>query len=61
LTVPDAAGLKLAVEEILLRVEVLPWDSAAAEHYAQLRATLEAQGEPMGNMDMMIAAHALAE
>jgi tRNA(fMet)-specific endonuclease VapC len=57
---PDTAKLKLAVEEILLRVEVLPWDSAAAEHYAQLRATLEAQGEPMGNMDMMIAAHALA-
>lgn len=56
---PEAAKLKLAVEEFLLRVEVLPWDSEAAQHYAQLRATLEAKGEPMGNLDMMIAAQAV--
>ena len=57
---PDATKLKLAVEEFLLRVEVLPWDSEAAQHYARLRATLERDGEPMGNLDMMIAAQALA-
>jgi tRNA(fMet)-specific endonuclease VapC len=52
--------LEVVVEEFLLRVQVLAWDSAAARHYAQLRATLEEKGEPMGNLDMMIAAQALA-
>jgi tRNA(fMet)-specific endonuclease VapC len=57
---PEAVRLKVAVEEFLLRVEPLPWDSKAAGHYADVRATLERQGKPMGNLDMMIAAHALA-
>jgi tRNA(fMet)-specific endonuclease VapC len=54
------AHLKLAVDEFLLRVEILPWDSDAAEHYAALRSALEDSGTPMGNLDMMIAAQALA-
>jgi tRNA(fMet)-specific endonuclease VapC len=57
---PDAARLQLAVEEFLLRVEVLPWESTAAAHYAALRSGFEDAGTPMGNLDMMIAAHALA-
>lgn len=57
---PEAARLKLAVEEFLLRVDVLPWDSDAAKQYAEIRAGLEREGKPMGNLDMMIAAHALA-
>ena len=57
---PEAVRLKTAIEEFLLRVEVLPWDSEAARHYALIRATLERTGEPMGNLDMMIAAQALA-
>lgn len=57
---PDAGRLKLAVEEFLLRVQVLPWDSDAARHYALVRAALEGEGEPMGNLDVMIAAQALA-
>jgi len=57
---PNAKALSKAVEEFLLRVQVMPWDSAAARHYARIRATLELQGEPMGNFDMMIAAQALA-
>ncbi len=56
----EAVKLKIVVEEFLLRVEVLPWNSEAAQHYARLRATLEKEGEPMGNLDMMIAAQALA-
>jgi tRNA(fMet)-specific endonuclease VapC len=58
---PEAVELKRVVEEFLLRVEILPWDSEAARRYAQLRAALERHGEPMGNMDLMIAAQALAE
>jgi|ERR1700733_13190885 tRNA(fMet)-specific endonuclease VapC len=57
---PKALKLGSAVEEFLLRVEVLPWDSRAARRYAQLRAALEEHGEPVGNLDLMIAAHALA-
>ncbi len=57
---PDAARLRIAVEEFLLRVEILPWDSDSARHYADLRAALEDAGTPMGNLDMMIAAQALA-
>jgi tRNA(fMet)-specific endonuclease VapC len=56
----SATKLAFVVEEFLLRVDVLAWNSAAARHYARLRATLEKQGEPMGNLDMMIAAQALA-
>jgi len=58
---PEAKQLKTAVEEFLLRVESQPWDSDAAKHYASLRAALEREGEPMGNLDMMIAAQALAK
>jgi tRNA(fMet)-specific endonuclease VapC len=57
---PAAARLETAVEEFLLRVEILPWDSTAARHYAAIRGALERAGEPMGNLDMMIAAQALA-
>jgi tRNA(fMet)-specific endonuclease VapC len=57
---PEAAQLKIAVDEFLLRVEALPWDSTAARYYADVRAALERSGAPMGNLDMMIAAHALA-
>jgi tRNA(fMet)-specific endonuclease VapC len=57
---PEAVKLKTAVGEFLLRVDVLPWDSAAAEQYAEVRADLERTGKPMGNLDLMIAAHALA-
>jgi len=57
---PEAARLKIAGEEFLLRVEVLPWDSEAAQHYAHVRAALEREGTTVGNLDLMIAAHALA-
>ncbi|HEV2421946.1 MAG TPA: type II toxin-antitoxin system VapC family toxin [Candidatus Acidoferrales bacterium] len=56
----EAVRLKTAVDEFLLRVDSLPWDSNAARQYADLRAALEFAGTPMGNLDMMIAAHALA-
>jgi tRNA(fMet)-specific endonuclease VapC len=57
---PHAAKLGIVVEEFLRRIEVLPWDSAAAQHYARLRAALEENGEPMGNLDLMIASQGLA-
>jgi tRNA(fMet)-specific endonuclease VapC len=57
---PEATRLQAVVNEFLLRVAIQPWDSTAARHYGTLRATLESQGRPIGNLDMMIGAHALA-
>ncbi len=57
---PDAKHLPLAVKEFLLRVEILPLGSDAAEAYAQLRTACENEGKPLGNMDMLIAAHSVA-
>ena len=37
-----------------------PWDSQPARRHADLRAAVEIAGTPMGNLDMMIVAHALA-
>src|ERR1700733_9256527 len=51
--IPGARKLAVALEEFLLHLEILPWDSACARQYAELRASLEGAGEPMGNMDMM--------
>jgi len=56
----DAIRLRAAIDEFLLRVDSLPWDSNAARHYADVRAALEIAGTLMGNLDMMIGAHALA-
>lgn len=46
------------VEDFVRRLDVLEWGSAAAEHYADIRVKLETAGTPIGNMDLMIAAHA---
>jgi tRNA(fMet)-specific endonuclease VapC len=56
----DNARLKTIVEAFLVRVNVRPWDSSAAQCYGPLRAGLEAGGAGLANLDTMIAAHALA-
>ena len=57
---PGATNLQIAVREFLARLDVLAWGGEAATQYGTLRATLEASGTPLGNLDMQIAAHALA-
>ena len=51
--------LKNAMEQVLLRVDVLSWDEPVARCYGELCAALEAKGIDLGGMDMMIAAHAV--
>jgi tRNA(fMet)-specific endonuclease VapC len=41
-------------------LRILPFDEAAAERHAWLKLTLMRQGTPIGPMDMLIAAIALA-
>ena len=50
-----------AVEAWLSGFEVRPWPADATHHYATIRAALERTGEPIGGMDLLIAAHAIAE
>ena len=57
---PEAKRLPIAVKEFLIRVEIMPWDSDAAEAYAQLRTSCGSEGTPLGTMDMLIAAHSVA-
>jgi len=40
------------------RLEVLPFDAAASDHAAQIRALLEQQGQKIGPFDTLIAGHA---
>ena len=57
---PEAKRLPIAVKEFLIRVEIMPWDSDAAEAYARLCTACESEGTPLGTMDMLIAAHSIA-
>ena len=41
-------------------VRVLPWDREEAYTYGLVRAKLQNAGTPLGSLDMMIAAHAVA-
>lgn len=40
------------------RLLIDPWDEEAARHYGFLRASLKKEGAPIGNNDLLIAAHA---
>jgi len=57
---PAAKQLHAAVREFLKRVDVLPWDSVAAEHYGIVRANMAGQGKVLSPLDLLIAAHALS-
>lgn len=46
------------VEGLTARLEVLSYDSAAANHTGQIRAELARTGRPIGPYDHMIAGHA---
>ena len=52
--------LKNALTQVLLRMDVLPWDEKVATCYCEFCNKLEAQGINLSNFDMMIAAHAVA-
>lgn len=41
---------------LLSGVNILDFDRAAAEHYGQIRAQLERDGEPLADLDLRIAA-----
>ena len=57
---PEARRLAALVNELLIRVDTLPWDSDAAISYANIRTASEKMGISLSTMDVLIAAHACA-
>ena len=51
----------IALYKFLSIVEILNFDSNAATEYGKIRADLKKKGTPIGNMDMLISAHAKSE
>ncbi len=52
---------QLALTEFLSPLEVRDFPSAAAIAFGKIRAHLQSAGTPIGNYDLLIAAHALYE
>ncbi len=57
---PASHRLHIAVRQFFQIVRLLPWQIEAAHWYAGIRHQLKSAGTPIGEMDLMIAAHALA-
>lgn len=45
------------IDDFIARLEVVPW--AASISYGKIRANLQRAGTPIGNLDTLIAAHAI--
>jgi tRNA(fMet)-specific endonuclease VapC len=57
---PPSHRLHVGVSLFLRLVRVLAWDADAADWYAEIRHQLTTAGRPIGDMDMLIAAHAIS-
>jgi tRNA(fMet)-specific endonuclease VapC len=55
-----ASILGPAIEGFLTRIQVLPWGRDETQAYGILRAKQEAAGKTLGNLDLLIAAHAIS-
>jgi tRNA(fMet)-specific endonuclease VapC len=49
---------RTALIKFLSLIDVLPYDDKVAQEYGKIRADLQKRGCLIGNMDMLIAAHA---
>jgi tRNA(fMet)-specific endonuclease VapC len=54
-----SARNRSALEMFLAPLEIMPFDQNAVWSYGALRADLERQGQSIGALDTLIAAHAL--
>ncbi|MBP1850791.1 type II toxin-antitoxin system VapC family toxin [Rhizobium halophytocola] len=53
-----SARLRAILEELLSRIQILPYEAEASYHFAEIRHALERVGKPIGATDLFIAAHA---
>ena len=51
---------KRALDKFILPLEVAEFDNNAAVYYGKIRASLEKNGKPVGSLDMLIGATAMA-
>ena len=51
---------RIALAQFLTPLDVVPYTAEAAYRYGCLRSLLEARGQVIGSLDMLIAAHALS-
>jgi tRNA(fMet)-specific endonuclease VapC len=51
----------VALQHLQSAIQVMPLTADVGQHYGQIRSTLERAGQPIGNNDLWIAAHARAE
>jgi len=49
-----------ALARFLAAFEIAPYDGSAAQAHGRIRAALERQGQPIGPLDLLIAAHAVS-
>jgi tRNA(fMet)-specific endonuclease VapC len=52
---------RVPIDLLLHELPTLQWTVAAADRYGDIKAQFKRQGLPLGDMDTLIAAHALAE
>ncbi len=57
---PKKAQRWQQLKQFTQRLQIIAWDKEAAKHYGAIRAILKRQGTPIGNNDLLIAAHALS-
>lgn len=56
----DSPKLTRQVEEVMEGINTLPMEEPVDWHYARIRAELARLGQPIGQNDLLIAAHACA-
>jgi tRNA(fMet)-specific endonuclease VapC len=54
------SALHLATTRFLDAIRILPWDSDAAREFARIYSSLSRMRQQIGDLDTMIAAHAMA-
>jgi tRNA(fMet)-specific endonuclease VapC len=55
----NSAKLHRLIDAIASNVEVMPFDEACAEQFGRVATELKVRGTPIGEFDVLIAAHAL--
>ncbi len=56
----NAQVLTQLIEGFFAKIQILDWGRDEALAYGKLRANQEAMGKTLGNLDLLIAAHAIA-
>lgn len=49
------------LQQLQSAIQIVPLTEAVSQHYGEIRSSLERAGQPIGNNDLWIAAHARAE